>query len=1109
MGKRTIINKILGVVFLLSIFFTLQGQSPTRAIRVDTPTTTFVDNLPIGTLIIELSSGVGYTTLKPLLGTKSISTCVLGIDLYKSQTDFSDLIETLIAHNDLKAVSPEKLLDFLTINYLPYNEANQPLDMGEFKIYHADGTKDDHSATVGQLRDSIATAISNVDFTPYATKTALGDSTALLREDISDSLFQAWVNIGILASGLQSKDDTTTYDATKYWVSAQNYLTAETDPEYAADSTYIKDNILDWINSTKFTSELNSKLSGIESGAEVNVQADIAETNTEFDSFVKNKQLLLFKADSSRTDGYVTPYHLDSIANEIETSSFWTKVDDNIIPNFTPKIDSLVMGEETVSEYVSGNTIVLSGDNKPIGVSHNGGSSFSYTGSNYTAFWVSVNGDGDDFTCGDGALYYSSDGGQTIGTLSTSIYHANVDNVGWYYTNNSARYYLSTNKGVSWTEITNASFSSVKRIASSGEGTHVVVNNGTGSTILYSSNSGSTFSSRTIGLNADRLAMSGDGSKIIATGNGNGNYIYISTDFAVFTTIGSNVSYGDVSLSYTGDIIYAKNLASNTIEYSRNGGSSFGTLSESSNCLSLVTTDDGNTLYATRSGSTSVRKWIWNGSAYTYSDISVGYTYNSIGINRNTTTDDTVYPISNYVNNSGDYNININNIDIFKLKQDRHLVLNNSAPVIGINSVSDGSVNKLITDLGMRNYVSTLNVNNNYTTQVSLIGTVLYTYRNGLTALTTDLSSLGGGSGGDMFKSVYDTNGNNIVDNSETLQGQNGAYYLNFNNFSNVPVTSSGQFGLVKVDGTTITATDGVISSVGGGGMVYPSGSGIPTINSGSWGTTISPSTGFLSWTGSAYSWATPTLTIRDIDGNPSITANTIEFTNGTVSDQSNGVARVTISGGSMVYPAAGIAVSTGSAWTTSKTAPSGTIVGTTDSQTLTNKSVNGVTLSISEGTTKYLSGAGTYLTIPPQSNVFSNITILNNSGDALKIIKGGTGNGINVYSSGGAAIVGEAETNIGVLGSGATGVYGSGIGTGVYGTTSSSTSYAGQFYGGKGVDSEKGYSVNEIEIIDLNGFTRPKSSTNASAPNNSIYYSTDAAKLVYKDASGTVHLLY
>lgn len=42
------------------------------------------------------------------------------------------------------------------------------------------------------------------------------------------------------------------------------------------------------------------------------------------------------------------------------------------------------------------------------------------------------------------------------------------------------------------------------------------------------------------------------------------------------------------------------------------------------------------------------------------------------------------------------------------------------------------------------------------------------------------------------------------------------------------------------------------------------------------------------------------------------------------------------------LYPAAGIPVSTGSAWTTSKTAPSGDIVGTTDTQTLSGKTITG-----------------------------------------------------------------------------------------------------------------------------------------------------------------------
>ena len=40
------------------------------------------------------------------------------------------------------------------------------------------------------------------------------------------------------------------------------------------------------------------------------------------------------------------------------------------------------------------------------------------------------------------------------------------------------------------------------------------------------------------------------------------------------------------------------------------------------------------------------------------------------------------------------------------------------------------------------------------------------------------------------------------------------------------------------------------------------------------------------------------TLRVRDIDGSPSIAASTLEFTNGTVTDQGLGVARVTIAGG-------------------------------------------------------------------------------------------------------------------------------------------------------------------------------------------------------------------
>ena len=159
---------------------------------------------------------------------------------------------------------------------------------------------------------------------------------------------------------------------------------------------------------------------------------------------------------------------------------------------------------------------------------------------------------------------------------------------------------------------------------------------------------------------------------------------------------------------------------------------------------------------------------------------------------------------------------------------------------------------------------------------------------------------------------------------------------------SQLPASGGMTYTAVKTANFTASANTGVQTNTSGGAFTVT----LPA----------SPAVGAqVVVVDSANSWATNNLTIArngsTIEGVAedlvcNISSVSVQFVyNGTTWDVFAQVGGA--NGASMVYPAAGIAVSTGTAWTTSLTAPSGALVGTTATQTLTAKTLGNYTETI------------------------------------------------------------------------------------------------------------------------------------------------------------------
>jgi hypothetical protein len=195
-----------------------------------------------------------------------------------------------------------------------------------------------------------------------------------------------------------------------------------------------------------------------------------------------------------------------------------------------------------------------------------------------------------------------------------------------------------------------------------------------------------------------------------------------------------------------------------------------------------------------------------------------------------------------------------------------------------------------------------------------------------------------------------------------------------FRSIADVLALGGGGSGSVTSVGLSVpigfSVTNSPITTSGNLGLGFASGYSLPTTASQTnWDAAYNDKINSISVTGTT----TKTITLTQQDG-------------GTVTGSFTDLQ----GGDSMVYPSTvGLAYYNGTNWGTSKTAPSGAIVGTTDTQALTNKSVNGVTLSTAQGTSNFLRGDGSYAAPPSGVGSSSYGEVLYNNSGAVDGIEG------------------------------------------------------------------------------------------------------------------------
>ena len=138
-----------------------------------------------------------------------------------------------------------------------------------------------------------------------------------------------------------------------------------------------------------------------------------------------------------------------------------------------------------------------------------------------------------DIDAGGGSIYRSTNGGATVTARTSTVNWSGIATSGDGARVVAVSYdvlypLLSTDSGVTWTNMTSAGQRSWADIVMSADGTKMAVISG--GKLYLSTNSGATWTEQTAVGPRSQIAMSSDGTKIMTTLYGNNQFVYVSKD---------------------------------------------------------------------------------------------------------------------------------------------------------------------------------------------------------------------------------------------------------------------------------------------------------------------------------------------------------------------------------------------------------------------------------------------------------------------------------------------------------------------------------------------------------------------------------------------------